>query len=213
MANNNDMVTLNIYDNPPPQLADETSAKINETNQDFNLNTDKPRTNQNYYDNVRNDQPNYNSAPRNYNNNQRNMQSSVDESSESIENNQNNTPAMAVPPQNGGYPNFPPQQYYQQIPPRQVPLGAPMAPMAYPYNMAYAQPVVIQRQQPTTINKPVRNAPQTIIIREEEKKKSHSGEDCCAGCLAACAACVTCCCLMALCSGGPHGPRGRHGRW
>ena len=205
MTDNNDMVTLNIYNNPPPQLADETAAQINQTDQDYNLNTEKPRQKPTFYDNVRNGQQNYNSAPRNYNN-RRNMESSVDESSESTENN-NNTPIRAVPPQNMQYQN----NYYQQVPVRPVQLGAPMAPMAYQYNMAYAQPVIIQGKQPSNTNQPIRNAPQTIIIKEERKTKDHSGEDCCAGCLAACAACLTCCCLMALCSPGPHGPR--RGRW
>ena len=67
----------------------ETSSKINQTGQGFNLNTDKPQQNLKYYDNVRND-PNYNinSAPRaNYN--KRNMQSSIDDSSSWINNGQN----------------------------------------------------------------------------------------------------------------------------
>ncbi len=216
MTDNNGMVTLNIYDNPPPQLADETSAKINQTDQDLNLNTDKPKMNPNFYDNVRNDQQNYNSAPRNYNNNARNTQSSVDESSESTQNNQNNTPGMAVPPQNMKYPQYPPQQYYQQVPVRPATLGAPMVPMAYQYNnMAYAQPIVVQgQQQPVTTNQPIKNAPRTIVIREQERIKDNNAQDCCAGCLAACAACLTCCCLMALCAGGGRGHRGGpHGRW
>ena len=37
MTDDNGMVTLNIYNQPPPQLADETSSKINETGQGFNL--------------------------------------------------------------------------------------------------------------------------------------------------------------------------------
>ena len=83
MADDNGMVTLNIYNNPPPQNADNSSANFNQTNQDFNLNTDKPQPNLTYYDNVRNVPPqNYNSAPRNQYNNT-NMQSSIDESSDS----------------------------------------------------------------------------------------------------------------------------------
>ena len=65
MANNNDMITLNIYNQPPPKSVDETGMNINQTEQDLNLNTDKPQMNPVFYDNVRNDQQNnYNSAPR-----------------------------------------------------------------------------------------------------------------------------------------------------
>ena len=43
MTEDNGMVTLNIYNNPPPRLADETSDNVNDTAQNLNLNTDKPQ--------------------------------------------------------------------------------------------------------------------------------------------------------------------------
>ena len=187
---NNDMVTLNIY-NHPPQLDDDSSGNINQT--DFNLNTDKPQINQNYYyDNTRNGNPkNYNSAPRTKYPKKKQIKSSIDESSSSTDNNPNNTPVMAPPVQ---YPQFQ-QPIYQQVPVQPVqPIRAgqpiPMAPMANqmisPYNTPYGQPVVVQQRVNKNRNKPVNNAPQTIIIREREpKRKNTSGEDCCAGCLGA----------------------------
>jgi hypothetical protein len=212
MTNNNDMVTLNIY-NSPPQLADTSNGNINET--DYNLNTDKPQMNQKYYDNIRNDLPqNYNSAPRTQYPKKNNVQSSIDESSsDSTENNPNNTPVIPPPAQ---YPQFK-QPIYQQMPVQPVAVATPMAnPVVYPYNYntPYGQPIVIQQQRHNNNkNRPVNNAPKTIIIREREPERRRSSEeDCCAGCLAGFGACLACCCLMGLCCPGPHGPH-RYGRW
>ena len=69
MANNNDMIILNIYNQPPPASVDDTTANINQTAQNLNLNTDKPASNnQVFYDNVRDEPNNINSAPRMNNN-------------------------------------------------------------------------------------------------------------------------------------------------
>ena len=212
---NNDMVTLNIY-NRPPQLADDSSGNINQT--DFNLNTDKPQINQNYYDNIRNGIPqNYNSAPRTKYLKKNNIESSIEESSSSTDNNHNNTPVMPAPVQ---YPQFQ-QPIYQQVPLQPVQVGQPIQmapmgnPMITPYNSPYGQPIVVQQRVNKNRNKPINNAPKTIIIREREPARSHkSGEDCCAGFLAGFAACLACCCLMGLCCPGPHGHHGPHrGRW
>ena len=35
MANNNDMIILNIYNQPPPKSVDETGMNINQTKQDL----------------------------------------------------------------------------------------------------------------------------------------------------------------------------------
>ena len=210
---NNDMVTLNIY-NRPPQLADD-SSNINET--DFNLNTDKPQITHNFYDNSRIGNPqNYNSAPRVKYPKKKNIETSIDESSGSTVNNPNNPPVMPSPIR---FPQFQ-QPIYQQVPVQPVqPIqaGQPMQyapmtnPMVSPYNTPYGQPVVVQQRVNKNRNKPVNNAPQTIIIREREPQRKHtSGEDCCAGCLAGIGACLACCCLMGLCCPGPHGP---HRRW
>lgn len=50
----NDMATLNIYNKPPPQIANETEDISNQTDQNLNFNTDRPPI---FYDNVRNNQP------------------------------------------------------------------------------------------------------------------------------------------------------------
>ena len=206
MADDNGMVTLNIYNQPPPQLADETSENINQTGQNINLNTDKPQQNFKYYDNVRNG-PNYNvnSAPRaNYN--KRNMQSSIDDSSSST----NNGPGV---PNAAPYPVQPAINYqrmpYQQAPMQPIGYATPVARPVVPYNAQYPQPVIIQPQQPVNNN----TQPRTIIIQEKEKPKSD--DDCCKVCLASCAGCAAACCLLLLCCGGgpgPHHGRGR-GRW
>ena len=202
MANNNDMLTLNIYNQPPPNPVDETSDNMNQTQPDqiHDLNTEKPRiVNKIYNDNNRNIQPNnYNSDPRyNIRNNQN-------------YNIQNQAPIMAVQPQY-------PQPIYQPMVVNPPPSGAPMAsPMMAPYNMPYWQPVVIQGKQPNNGARAVNNAPKTIIIREEERspRRKNTEEDCCAGFLAGCAACCAVCCLMGLCCPGPHGsPHRHHGRW
>ena len=213
---NNEMVTLNIY-NHPPQLADDSSGNINETN--FTLNTDKPQINQNFYDNTRNGNPqNYNSAPRIKYPKKKNNSSSIDESSSSTDNNPDNAPVMQQPIR---YPQFQ-QPIYQQVPVQPVqPIQAaqpvpypPMNPMISPYNTPYGQPVVVQQRVNKNRNKPVNNAPKTIIIREREpERRQRSEEECCAGFLAGCAACLTCCCLMGLCCPGPHGPHGHHRGW
>ena len=202
MADNNDMVTLNIYNQPPPQLA-------NETAQDLNLNTDKPRSSL-YYDNVRSTQKNnYNSAPRA---NKRREDSEISEEiSQTSYSNQKNFPVKGAPPQYIQYP----QPAYQPITRQPNRVIVPVAtPVVSPYNMPYAQPVVMQQKQVNYGNTTpaVNNAPKTVIIKEEQKvKKSSGGEDCCAGFLAASAACCAVCCMAALCcgGGGPHG----HRRW
>ena len=201
MANNNDMITLNIYNQPPPNPADETSDDMNQTQPDQipDLNTEKPRiVNKIYNDNNRNIQPNnYNSDPRyNIRNNNYNIK--------------NQAPVMAVQPQY-------PQPIYQPMIVNPPPAGTPMAsPMMVPYNMPYGQPVVIQGKEPNNEARTVNNAPKTIIIREKERipRKKNTEEDCCAGFLAGCAACCAVCCLMGLCFPGRHGSHGRHhGRW
>ena len=206
MAEDNGMVTLNIYNNPPPQNADNSSADFNQTNQNFNLNTDKPQQTPTYYDNIRNVPPqNYNSAPRNQYNN-RNMESSVDESSDSTPNNQRNvTPVIATRPQYVQYQ----QPYYQPMPIVQNAMVPP--PEMMPYNTPYGQQVVIQERQINTNNRAVNNAPQTIIIREKKRTiKRDKTDDCCAGCLAGVASCLACLCLMGLCCPPAHyGPRRR----
>ena len=216
MSDDNGMVTLNIYNNPPIQSVNETTSKINQTEQDLNLNTDKPQPNPIFYDNVRNENPqNYNSAPRN--NNNRNMQNSIDESSDTTEENQKNiapvapvipvAPVVQKPPL---YPQFQ-QPIYQQIP-RQPMIVA--NPAMIPYNQPYGQPIIMQGNyaNPNTKiknnnNRTVNNAPKTIIIRERKKPKSHAGEDCCTAFLAGCGACLAFMCLMGLCC--PHSHRGR----
>jgi hypothetical protein len=212
MADENGMVTLNIYNNPPPQTVDNSSTDFNQTAQNFNLNTDKPQPNPNYYDNVRNvPPPNYNSAPRNQYNN-RNMQSSIeDESSNSTQNNQRNVvPVIPMRPQ---YVQYQQQPYYQPMPLQQN-VMVPQPGMV-PYNTPYGQPVVVQqaRQTNTNNNRGVNNAPQTIIIREKERPTSHRNgtEDCCAGCLAGVGSCLACLCLMGLCCPPPH--HGPHHIW
>jgi len=207
MTDDNGMVTLNIYNQPPPQLADETSSKINETGQGFNLNTDKPHQNMKYYDNVRNG-PNYNinSAPRN-NYNKRNMQSSIDDSSSSTNNGPGTPYASPYPPQ--------PVVNYQQMPYRQAPMqpigyATPVARPVVPYNAPYAQPVIIQAKQPVNNN----TQPRTIIIQKTEQREKKASEDCCTMCLASCAGAVAACCLLLLCcGGGGPGPRRGRGRW
>lgn len=201
MENNNDMITLNIYNQPPPNPADETSDDMdqNQTSPDLNLNTAKPRIiNKIYNDNKRNIQPrNYYSDPRaNIPNNNYNIQNQV--------------PIMAVQPQY-------PQPIYQQMPVNPNQAGTPMAtPMIVPYNMQYGQPVVIQGRQANNDVRTINNAPKTIIIKEKERmpKRNTMEEDCCTGCLAGCASCLAVCCLIGLCCPGPHGP-GPHGhrRW
>ena len=201
MANNNDMLTLNIYNQPPPNPVDETSDNMNQTQPDqiHDLNTEKPRiVNKIYNDNNRNIQPNnYNSDPRyNIRNNNYNIK--------------NQAPIMAIQPQYA-------QPIYQPLAVNPPPAGTPMAsPMMVPYNMPYGQPVVIQGKQPNNRARAVNNAPKTIIIREEERtpRRKNTEEDCCAGFLAGCAACCAVCCLMGLCCPGPHGsPHRHHGRW
>jgi hypothetical protein len=204
MAENNDMVTLNIYNQPPPQLA-------NEKAQDLNLNTDKPR-NPLYFDNIRNNQGNnYNSAPRD---NRRQSSQNSDESSDTSYNNQRNIPVAGAPPQYIQYP----RPVYQPIVGQPNRVVAPIAtPVMAPYNMPYAQPVVMPPKQVNYGNTTpaVNNAPKTIIIKEEKRvPKSSKGEDCCAGILAGCAACCALCCMAALCCPGP-GPHRHYGprRW
>jgi hypothetical protein len=186
MADDNGMVTLNIYNQPPPQLADETSAKINETGQDFNLNTDKPKQNLKYYDNVRSG-PGYNinSAPR------------------------NNVPGL---PNASPYPPQPVVNYqqmpYQQTPIQPIGYATPVVRPVVPYNAPYTQPVIVQAKQPINNN----TQPRTIIIQETEPRKKKANEDCCTMCLASCAGAVAACCLLMLCcGGGPH--YGRRHRW
>ena len=199
MADNNDMITLNIYNQPPPNPADETSDDMNQnqTKPDLNLNTGGPRIiNKIYNDNYRNNQPNnYNSDPR-YN--KRNQNYNI----------QNQAPIMPAQPQY-------PQPIYQPMVVNPNQAGTPMTtPMIVPYNMKYGQPVVIQRRQPNNGARTVNNAPKTIIIREEERMpRRNKEEDCCNGFLAGCASCLAICCLMGLCCPGPHGPHGHHRRW
>ena len=206
MTDDNGMVTLNIYNQPPPQLADETSEDINQTGQGLNLKTDRPQQNLKYYDNVRNG-PNYNinSAPRN-NYNKRNMQSSIDDSSSSTNNGKDTPYASPYPPQPAA--NYP-QMPYQQAPVQPIGYATPVARPVVPYNAGYAQPIIVQAKQPINNN----TQPRTIIIQETERKKN-SDDDCCKVCLASCAGCAAACCLLLLCcGGGGPGPRRGRGRW
>ena len=207
MTDDNGMVTLNIYNQPPPQLADQTSENINQTGQGLNLNTDRPQQNFKYYDNVRNG-PNYNinSAPRN-NYKNRNMQSSIDDSSSSTNNGQDAPYASPYPPQ--PVVNYQ-QRPYQQAPIQPIGYATPVARPVVPYNAGYAQPVIVQPKQPINNN----TQPRTVIIQETESRKRKSDEDCCTVCLASCAGAVAACCLLLLCcgGGGPGYRRGR-GRW
>ena len=194
MTDDNGMVTLNIYNQPPPQLADETTEDINQTGQGLNLKTDRPQQNLKYYDNVRNG-PNYNinSAPRN-NYNKRNIQSTIDDSSSSTNNGVNVPYASPYPPQ--------PVVNYQQMPYQQAPMqpigyATPVARPVVPYNAGYTQPVIVQAKQPVSNN----TQPRTIIIQERERRKKPE-EDCCTVCLASCAGCVAACCLLLLWCGG-----------
>jgi hypothetical protein len=206
MTDDNGMVTLNIYNQPPQQLADETTEDINQTGQGLNLKTDRPQQNLKYYDNVRNG-PNYNinSAPRN-NYNKRNIQSTIDDSSSSTNNGVNVPYASPYPPQ--------PVVNYQQMPYQQAPMqpigyATPVARPVVPYNAGYTQPVIVQAKQPVSNN----TQPRTIIIQERERRKKPE-EDCCTVCLASCAGCVAACCLLMLCcGGGGPGPRRGRGRW
>ena len=158
MADDNGMVTLNIYNQPPLQLADETSAKISETGQGFNLNTDKPKQNLKYYDNVRNE-PNYNinSAPR------------------------NNGPGL---PNASPYSPQPVANYqqmpYQQTPIQPIGYATPVVRPVVPYNAPYSQPVIVQAKQPINNNTQTK----TIIIQEKEPRKKKAKKDCCTICLA-----------------------------
>ena len=229
----NDMVTLNIYDHPP-HIRDDTRTNINETDQDLNLNTEKPR--ETNYDNLRKPFPskidNVNSAPRATNTMTANMQSSIEE--ETSETMPSKIPVIPVAPQ---YMQYPQQQYVVPmggqvavatpgIAPRMTPGMAPgmatgmppartpgiapaMRPGIAPYNIPYAQPAVAPK--PQIRNTPVNNAPQTIIIRQKEKRNL-DGEDCCTACLAGAASCLAVCCLIGLCCpSGHYGPRYR--RW
>ncbi len=45
MANYNDMITLNIYNQPQPRSVDETAMNFNQSDQEINLNIDKPGKN------------------------------------------------------------------------------------------------------------------------------------------------------------------------
>ena len=222
----NDMVTLNIYDRPP-HIGDDTGTNINETQQDLNLNTEKPR--ETYYDNARKPFPskidNANSAPRATNTMTANMQSSIeDETSETMP---SKIPVIPVAPQ---YMQYPQQKYVVPmgqpvavatpgIAPRMAPGMAPampamtpgmqpaMRPGMAPYNIPYAQPAVAPK--PQIRNTPVNNAPKTIIIRQKEKR-GLDGEDCCTACLAGAASCLAVCCLIGLCCpAGHYGPRRR----
>ena len=206
MTDDNGMVTLNIYNNPPPQNPDNSSDNFNQTEQDFYSNTDKPQPNPNYYDNIRNVPPqNYNSAPRNQYNN-RNMQSSIDESSDSTPNNKRNAvPVIATRPQYVQYQ----QPYYQPMPAPQNVIVAP--PGMVPYNTPYGQPVVIQGRQTNTNNRANNNAPKTIIIKERERPAHKDKEDCCMGCCTGVLSCLACICLMGLCC--PHAHYGPRRRW
>lgn len=225
-VDDNGVVTLNIY-NKPPQISSQTQVNnINQTGQ--NLNTDRPQMYPKLNENIGNGSTQNQLTDPRISDNKRtqNMQGSIEEESETTDNNQNNASVMPAPPR---YIQIQ-QPYYQQIP-QPIVVGTPTG---IPYNMGYGQPVVMQNMQNNpnvqnyqnvqnrnrqnyqniqnnARNRPVNNAPRTIIIREQ--KKDHSTEDCCEGCLAGAASFLACCCLMGLCCGphyGPHyGPRHR----
>ena len=237
----NDMVTLNIYDRPP-QIGDDTGTNINETDQDLNLNTEKPRAT--YYDNVRKPFPskidNVNSAPRATNTMTANMQSSLeDETSETMP---SKIPVIPVAPQ---YMQYPRQQYVVPmgqpvavatpgIAPKMTPGMAPgmaagmppamtpgMTPAVRP-GMAPAvrpgmAPYNIPYAQPAVAPKPqIRNTPVNnapqTIIIRQKEKRNLDGEDCCTACLAGAASCLAVCCLIGLCCPAGHYGPGRR-RW
>lgn len=211
MTNNTDLVTLNIYNHPPEIANNESEGNINQTT-DYNLNTDKPKMNSNYYYKPDKDlSQNYNSAPRTKYSKSNNKESSIeDESSETSGNNNNYTPnpapVLVTPVQ------YPQQPVYQKMPAQPVIVQQPMA-YQYPYNAPYGQPVIIQQGPNNNLNRPVNNAPKTIIIRETREQRKHkTEEDCCTGFLAACGGFLACCCLMGLCC-PPHPGYGYHRRW
>ena len=191
MTDDNDIVSSNIYDEPPPKLANETSAYFNETGKNLNLNTDRPQQNLEYYDNVRND-PNYNinEVPRtNYN--IRIRQISLEDNSCSTSNGPSVGYASPSPPQ-----SIQPFEYA-------IPVARPIV----PFNEPMIQPVIIQANHPINNN----TQPRFIIIPEVSSKKNKSDDECCKMCLASCAGFVVGCCLLMLCCGG--GPRRGRGGW
>ena len=217
MSVDNGMIALNIYNKPPAQEANETTTKINQTEQNLNLNTERPQQKIVYYDNIRSEIPqNYSSAPRN--NNKRNIESTIDESSDSTKNNQKKinkispvVPVVPVVTKPVQYPLFQ-QINYQQIPRQPLVLANPQM---IPYNAQYGQPIIVQGNYANNNNKinnnkneTINNAPKTIIIRKKQKVKSHKEEDCCTAFLAGCTGCLACMCLMGLCFPGPY-----HRRW
>lgn len=213
MASNDDMITLNIYNKPPPKSVDETGLNFNQSYPDMNLNIDKPGKNRVFYDNDRRSQNNYNSAPRvNINNKSQRLQNTTDDNSDSSDINQNNGPIKAPYIQNIQY-QQPVQPIYQPMIYGQTPVRANIVtPVMIPPNMQYATPVVLQGNNINNRNA-VNNAPKTIIIREKKKVNQNKEQDCCMGFLAGCCACLAACCLMGLCCPGAHGPHRHRGRW
>lgn len=155
MSVDNGMIALNIYNKPPAQEANETTTKINQTEQNLNLNTERPQQKIVYYDNIRSEIPqNYSSAPRN--NNKRNIESTIDESSDSTKNNQKKinkispvVPVVPVVTKPVQYPLFQ-QINYQQIPRQPLVLANPQM---IPYNAQYGQPIIVQGNYANNNNK------------------------------------------------------------
>ena len=190
MTDDNDIVSSNIYDEPPPKLANETSTSFNEIGKGLNLNTDRPQQNLEYYDNVRND-PNYNiKEPPRTNYNIRIRQISIDDNSCST----SNGPSV-------GYVSPSPPQSMQPFE-----FATPVAGPVVPFNSPMIQPVIVQANQP--INNNIQ--PRFIVIQETGSKNNKSDDECCKLCLSSCVGFVVGCCLLMLCCGGSprHGHRG-----
>lgn len=209
---NNDMITLNIYNQPPPKSVDETGMNFNQSYPEMNMKIDKPGKNLVFYDNNRNDQNLYNSAPRGNNNKKRKgIQNTIDDGGDSGYKDKNKGPTGPAPIQNVQnrqiiQPPYKPMVY------RPTPVGTPIiTPVMTPYNIQYATPVVVQGKIYNGANA-VNNAPKTVIIKEKNISRRNQEEDCCTAFLAGCGACLTFCCLIGLCCPGPHGHHGYRGR-
>ena len=181
MADNNEVVTLNIYNQSPPQLADETSENINQHDQGLNLNIDRQQQNFKYYDNVRaGPNNNFNSAiSNNYN---KRFQNSLDVST-------NNNLGV---PYSSPYP--PPEVFnYQQTP---LQYGNPIVRASVPYNEPNIQPAIIQPMHPINNN----TQPRTIINKEKEsRKKKSDDDDICKRCCKICTMGPAHCCIALIC--------------
>jgi len=202
MADENGRITLNIYQ--PPQGQNETTEDANQTDQNLNMDYEKPHQTPGIFDNERDQNDNCPPGINNYPNQRRNSENSSD-ISETSDNNQNQGPTIEKPVD---YPPYQQQIFYQQIQRQPIGMGQPRnanpTPVIIPYNNAYAQPVIIQGGN--AISPPINNAQPTIIIQQQQKPKN-TDEECFKGFLAGLAACCAICCFLSICSPG------RRGRW